>query len=204
MALVCHRPALLERGRADSALCDAARPLDLKYRMSKPEAVDPKSMREAAVLSGVADHLATKRVTIFKIGPSTVFTDPRAQSRQWSIRFEDYEPTWGSIVMGWVGTTNVMRGVGRKLRFNTLEDAILFCKRVGLDNFEVQAPTVQWTDQVYNLYDHKILDRPTETEMERVGPRKAKEMWAHPGAGKSNWQNRRRSSYGKEDWKPSY
>jgi hypothetical protein len=106
--------------------------------------------------------------------------------------------------MGWAAGTDVMRGVGRKLVFTTLPEAIGFCERVGWDDYVVQKPRKAWTDDVYNLVDHKSLNRRMETRIETLGPRRVRKEWAHAGAGKSNWQNRRRSAYGAEEWKPSY
>jgi len=181
----------------------AATPYYQRYRIGPAKKVDRAHFRERAALSGVVEHATKRDVTIYKMGPVTNVTEPRMSGRHWAIKFNHVD-TWGSTVMGWASSTDVMRGVGNKLIFNRLEDAIAFCIRTGWTDYRVKLPPRAWTDQSYNLIDHKTLPRYVEVYMDEQGPRKARKRWEHAGAGKSNWQNRLRSSYGNEKWTSEY
>ncbi|KAA0149406.1 hypothetical protein FNF27_05419 [Cafeteria roenbergensis] len=178
-------------------------PFHEQYRIQKARPLSVNSLRESAVLSGNLEHSTKHQVTIYKMGPITSLTEPRMAGRHWSIKF-DHTTTWGSELMGWAASANPLRGLGRHLMFTSLPAAMAFCERAGWTNYVVEKPRRAWTDQSYNLIDHKTLPRRVESEMDERGARKSRTRWAHAGAGQSNWQNRRRSTYGSEEWKGVY
>lgn len=178
-------------------------PFHEQYRIQKARPLSVKSLRESAVLTGNLEHSTKHQVTIYKIGPNVALFEPRMAGRHWSIKF-DHTATWGSELMGWAASANPLRGLGRHLMFTSLPAAMAFCERAGWTNYVVEKPRRAWTDQKYNLIDHKTLPRRVECEMDERGARKSRGRWAHAGAGQSNWQNRRRSTYGSEEWKGVY
>jgi NADH dehydrogenase ubiquinone Fe-S protein 4 len=79
---------------------------------------------------------AVTRVRIYRPAKSAMQSG-RARTRQWVVEFEPGAATRRDALMGWAGggdTTDQLR-----LRFATMDDAIAFARRRGLD-YELHRP----------------------------------------------------------------
>ena len=125
-----------------------------------------------------------------------------AQHRPWTVRF-DVAPAWRNrLSSGWKSTQDTLGAQAANLKFDTAEQAVLFCERNGwayvANNASVpRAPiALRGAATVGNQYSYNILPLAVTTAMKDAGlPRRAKEVFAFDASpvqtGVSTWTNLR-------------
>ena len=90
------------------------------------------------------------------------------------------------------------------LKFDSVEQAILFCERNGL-SYEVNPGAInsRTPGRVDNLYQYNFVSKEVLATMKALGPRKSRAIFANDKAGTPTWINLRRTQFGKEPWKPA-
>jgi hypothetical protein len=105
---------------------------------------DVAEARRVSVLSEVRDdaHVEaalSRKVTIFKQGQHAM-TSGTGGAGWWGLKVA-HEAKWANGLMGWVSSGDTQRQPTINLRFDTAEQAVLYCERNGLE-YEVLEPAV--------------------------------------------------------------
>src|SRR5215472_3822954 len=85
----------------------------------------------------------------------TAMQSGRAQTRKWVLEYEPATPRRPDPLMGWASTEDTLNEV--QLRFGTLDEAIAFAAKHGLD-YTVIAPNAS-TEQPKSYADNFRYDR---------------------------------------------
>ena len=173
-----------------------------------PVAFTVAEARRVSVLAETRDdaHVEAalqRRVTIFKAGQHAL-TSGVGAAGWWGLRVA-HEAKWTNGLMGWVSGADTQRQPTINLRFDTAEQAVLYCERNGLE-YEVQEPAQPERGAVLNQYQYNFLPLELQTRMKALGARRSRPVFAHPDApsatGVSTFVNYRYTQRGGEDWKP--
>ena len=169
---------------------------------------DVAEARRVAVLSEARDdaHVEAalrRKVTIFKQGQHAM-TSGTGGAGWWGLKVA-HEAKWANGLMGWVSSADTQRQPTINLRFDTAEQAVIYCERNGLE-YEVLEPAEHARGAVLNQYQYNFLPLELQTRMKAMGARKSVPVFAHPDApsqtGVSTFVNYRYTQRGAEAWKP--
>lgn len=180
--------------------------------------------RAAVVLNETAANTAGRVATISQSVPSAMSSGPWGKTRggagrasalfrPWVIRF-DVAPSWRNrLSSGWKSTQDTLAMQTQNLKFDTAEQAVLFCERNGWA-WACNNPTVpkvpialRGAATVGNQYSYNILPLAITAGMKSAGlPRRAKEVFAYDAStvqtGVSTWTNYRTTGFGPDAWRP--
>jgi len=155
---------------------------------------DPaKGKGEEGKLSGVSQHLAGRKVKIYK--PSKhAMQSASYKTRMWKLEW-DSKGTWVNPLMGWTSSSDTTSQL-HDLSFETAEDAAGFCDRQGIA-YEIEEPPQEADFKGMKDYGDNFL-----TDSIKVGLKKQGERFFDHGenAHTSAWVNLKRSQYGKDKW----
>ena len=103
---------------------------------------DVAEARRVAVLSEARDdahveEALRRKVTVFKQGQHAM-TSGTGGAGWWGLKVA-HEAKWANGLMGWVSSADTQRQPTINLRFDTAEQAVLYCERNGLE-YEVLEP----------------------------------------------------------------
>jgi hypothetical protein len=106
--------------------------------------------------------------------------------------------------MGWLSSADTAQPVTMHTKFESSEQAILFCERNGW-SYEVNpgATNNRVAGRADNMYQYNFVSKEVLTQMKALGPRKARHIFANDKAGAPAWVNWRRTQFGTEPWKPA-
>lgn len=154
-----------------------------------------------SVTSMNADKMAGSVAQIFSPSKDAMTSGKQAEAKWWTVRWEAPE-RWSSPLMGYMSGHDTTTQIAEKLRFETKEQAILFCKRNGWA-YETRDPESR-ADLSGGKKDYgfNFLFEPVKYKMGTLGARKAKQIFFNPKGFQDTWVNRERSSYGKKKWDP--
>jgi ETC complex I subunit conserved region len=155
------------------------------------------------VLSGIDSDLKSRKFIIYR-GTQNAMTSGKHASSGWRIRV-NHTDKWSNPLMGWVSSMETVSPIQRDLKFESAEQAIMFCERNGL-NYEVNkgATTPDKAGQVDNQIFYVILPKDVQARMKALGVRKSRSIWENPdNLGKSHFVNFRRTQFGSEPWRPA-
>ena len=131
-------------------------------------------------------------------------TSGMAATRWWTIKF-DHPNKWTSHLMGWMASADTLSQTSPALRFESVEQAVLFCERTNI-SYEVIQPGSWTKGHIDNQYAFNFLSTDVQTRLKTAGPRKGRHIFAHPDSpsntGTSTFVNYRYTQRGNEHWKP--
>ena len=160
------------------------------------------ALSEAREDAHVEDALKRK-VTIYKQGQHAM-TSGVGASGWWGLKVA-HEGKWSNNLMGWISSSDTQKQPTINLRFDSAEQAILYCERNGME-FEVSMPAENPRGAVLNQYQYNFLPLELQTRMKANGARKSRHVFTHPDApsqaGVSTFVNYRYTQRGEEHWKP--
>jgi NADH dehydrogenase (ubiquinone) Fe-S protein 4 len=105
--------------------------------------MDPEA--EVSILSGIPENQKERLVRIF-VPSRTAMQQGTDKTVQWKIEFSRTVSTgagWADPLMGWSASSDPLRGklnTLRGLNFETLQDAINYCNRNGLEYTVIEPP----------------------------------------------------------------
>lgn len=131
-------------------------------------------------------------------------TSGKGASQGWRIRFNTVDK-WTNPLMGWISSSDTLHPVSLTTRFESPEQAIMYCERNGLA-YEVNrgATSEDKAGRVDNQYAYVILPQEVTARMKALGPRRARVIFENPDGKAPAFVNYRRTQYGAEPWAPAH
>jgi len=169
---------------------------------------DVAEARRVAALAETGEdaHAAgeiARKVTVYKAGQHAL-TSGVGAAGWWGLKVA-HEAKWSNGLMGWVSSADTQRQPTINLRFDSAEQAVLYCERNGYD-YEVQAPAEHARGAVLNQYQYNFLPLELQTRMRVNGARRSRHSFKHEDApsatGVSTFVNYRYTQRGDEHWAP--
>lgn len=119
---------------------------------------------------------------IYQPGRSAM-TSGTANDSHWAIRANNVNK-WSNQLMGWISSADSLQTPMSVNKFETVEQAILFCERNGL-KYEVRPAYEHHTIATHphgsgNQYSYNILPLAVQTEMKNAGTRRGRHWFANP------------------------
>lgn len=111
--------------------------------------MDITEARKVTVLSEVAENFSGRKAVIYHAHKSAM-TSGTAASKGWAIRM-DYQNKWANGLMGWQSGTDSTWQPANLLRFESAEQAILYCERNNIA-FEVDKYYEHVSSQVLQAF----------------------------------------------------
>lgn len=131
-------------------------------------------------------------------------TSGKGASQGWRIRFNTVDK-WTNPLMGWISSSDTMHPLSLTTRFESPEQAILYCERNGFA-YEVNTSAISEdkAGRVDNQYAYVILPQEVTARMKALGPRRARVIFDNPDGKAAAFVNYRRTQYGAEPWAPAH
>jgi hypothetical protein len=175
-----------------------------RFNVESTDSFDVAEARRLANVSETGANLHGRRATIYKASQSAM-TSGTAGSKWWAIRLNRSDK-WTSHLMGWMASTDTAQQIEGQARFESPEQAILYCERNGIE-YELETPPVEYgKGGVDNQYAYNFLPMEVQARMKSAGVRKARKIFENPdspsNAGVSTFVNYRYTQRGNEHWKP--
>jgi hypothetical protein len=114
---------------------------------------------------------------IYKVSQHAM-TSGFSSSKWWSVRL-DSSTKWTNPLMGYLSSADTAQQMSQLNRFETAEQAVLFCERNGIE-YEVQSPTERERGAVDNQYAYNFLPKEVQSRMKNVGARKSRPIFRNP------------------------
>jgi hypothetical protein len=173
-----------------------------RYNVESSASLDIVEARKLPVLSSVEADVKGRKVIIYK-ATQNAMTSAKGASKGWRIRFQ-HADKWTNPLMGWISSADTLAPVQMHCRFETPEQAILFCERNGMA-YEVNqtATTLDTPGRVDNQYAYNILPKDVMARMKALGPRRSRVIFDNPDGRTAQFVNYRRTQYGAEPWRPA-
>lgn len=166
--------------------------------------MDLAEARKLPVMSGIDSDFKGRRFIIYR-GTQNAMTSGKRASSGWRIRV-NHTDKWSNPLMGWVSSMETVNPMQRDVKFESAEQAILFCERNGF-SWEINQGAISpdKAGQVDNQIFYVILPKDVQARMKSLGVRRSRSIWARDegAAGKSHFINLRRTQYGSEPWRPA-
>lgn len=144
-----------------------------------------------------------RKVMIYKQGQHAMTSGVGAMG-WWGLKVA-HENKWTNNLMGWISSADTQKQPTINLRFDSVEQAILYCERNGME-YDVSMPAENPRGAVLNQYQYNFLPLELQTRMKANGARKSRHVFTHPDApsqaGVSTFVNYRYTQRGEEHWKP--
>lgn len=91
-----------------------------------------------APTSSLASEVAGRRALIYQPSKDAL-TSGRQQTKHWTLKF-DHKEYWSSPLMGYMSAADTTTQLTPRLRFESAEEAVLFCRRNGECRARVVVP----------------------------------------------------------------
>lgn len=179
-----------------------------RFAVQDTSFVDLQEARAGSILSDVKEDYTGRTFTIFKPSQSAM-TSGTSSSQHWAVKANNVDK-WSNQLMGWLSSTDTLQTPMAATRFESAEQAILFCERNGL-TWELQVPHERTAIAVDNKtlgnqYSYNFLTLEVQANLKKAGARKARHMYTHPEApmkgGVSTWVNHKKTAFGPDSWRP--
>lgn len=153
-----------------------------RFSVADTSAIDLKEARTVSVLSDVTEDMQGRRAIIYKATQSPM-TSGVAASKHWAIRMNNVDK-WDNQLMGWISSTDTLQTPMSVNKFESVEQAVLFCERNGIA-YEVQEPKVKTpiavdAKSLGNQYSYNFVSLELQANMKRAGAKKARHIFANP------------------------
>lgn len=159
--------------------------------------------RRTSLLSNATEEVKGRKAYVYKVSQHAM-TSGFSSSKWWAVRL-DASSKWTNPLMGYLSSADTAQQISQLNRFESAEQAVLFCERNGLE-YEVQAPTERERGAVDSQYAYNFLPKEILNRMKTLGVRKSRPIFRNDTApsvqGTSTFINFRYTQRGTESWKP--